>query len=145
MNRVYFPTLDRGTLSWGNKSTSSATNAWGSSSVSPNTDSASGSPSHLCGRPSSAGGGTRPSTAGSDRSHEPHANAWGPSSRPLSASGPVTLSHASLTSLRPHSAETKSSSSQLSRFAETSENPVAWNSAVTTEKVVSCLKLAYLS
>ncbi|XP_004138275.1 protein MODIFIER OF SNC1 1 isoform X1 [Cucumis sativus] len=127
--------VPKGTLSWGNKSTSSATNAWGSSSVSPNTDSASGSPSHLCGRPSSAGGGTRPSTAGSDRSHEPHANAWGPSSRPSSASGPVTLNHASLTSLRPHSAETKSSSSQLSRFAETSENPVAWNSAVTTEKV----------
>ncbi|XP_038879633.1 protein MODIFIER OF SNC1 1 [Benincasa hispida] len=128
--------VPKGTLSWGNKSTSSATNAWGSSSVSPNTDSASGSPSHLCGRPSSAGGGTRPSTAGSDRSHEPHANAWGPSSRPSSASGPVTLSgHASLTSLRPHSAETKSSSSQLSRFAETSENPGAWNSALTTEKV----------
>ncbi|XP_023515590.1 protein MODIFIER OF SNC1 1-like [Cucurbita pepo subsp. pepo] len=127
--------VPKGTLSWGNKSTSSATNAWGSSSGSPNTDSASGSPSHLCGRPSSAGGGTRPSTAGSDRSHEPHANAWGPSSRPSSASGPVTLSHASLASLRPHSAETKSSSSQLSRFAETSENPVAWNSAVTIEKV----------
>lgn len=145
MDCVYFSTLDRGTLSWGNKSTSSATNAWGSASVSPNTDSASGSPSHFCGRPSSAGGGTRPSTAGSDRSHEPHANAWGPSSRPSSASGPVTLSHASLTSLRPHSAETKSSSSQLSRFAETSENPVAWNSAVTTEKVVSGLQPVYLS
>ncbi|XP_022928430.1 protein MODIFIER OF SNC1 1-like [Cucurbita moschata] len=127
--------VPKGTLSWGNKSTSSATNAWGSSSVSPNTESASSSPSHICGRPSSAGGGTRPSTAGSDRSHEPHGNAWGPSSRPSSASGPVTLNHASLASLRPQSAETKSSSSQLSRFAETSENPVAWNSAVTTEKV----------
>lgn len=131
------PTVEivpKGTLSWGNRS--SASNAWGSSTISPSTDGGSGSPSHLSGRPSSGGSGTRPSTAGSDRASESTASAWGPSSRPSSASGPLTSNQSSLASLRPRSAETRPGSSQLSRFAEPlSENPVAWGAAGTAEKL----------
>lgn len=123
----------RGTLSWGSRS-SSASNAWGSSSLSP-TDGGAGSPSHLSGRPSS-GSGTRPSTASSDRGHEPIANICGPNSRPSSASGALTTNQTSLTSLRPRSAETRPGSSQLSRFAEPSDHPVAWSAAGTAEKLV---------
>ncbi|PON59682.1 Protein MODIFIER OF SNC1 [Trema orientale] len=120
--------VPKGTLSWGSRSSS----AWGSSSLSPNTDG--GSPSHLSGRPSS-GSGTRPSTASSDRAHEPTANFSGPNSRPSSASGVLTSNQTSLVSLRPRSAETRPGSSQLSRFAEHSEHPVAWNAAGTAEKL----------
>ncbi|KAM7273415.1 hypothetical protein ACFE04_028079 [Oxalis oulophora] len=109
--------VPKGTLGWGSKSSSSSTNAWGSSTLSPNTDGGGGSPSHLSGRPSS-GGGTRPSTAGSDRSHEP--NAWGSNSRPSSASGALAINQTSATTLRPRSAETRPGSAQLSRFAEAS-------------------------
>ncbi|KAA8540798.1 hypothetical protein F0562_024283 [Nyssa sinensis] len=94
--------VPKGTLSWGSRSSSSASNAWGSSTLSPT-----GSPGHLNGRPSSGGSGTRPSTAGSDRTHEPAVNAWGPNSRPSSASGALTSNQTSLTSSRPRSAETR--------------------------------------
>lgn len=124
----------RGTLSWGSKS-SSASNAWGTSSLSPNTDGGTTSPSYLSGHISS-GSGTRPSTAGSDKSHEPTANAWGPNSRPSSASGVLTSNQTSLASLRPRSAEPRPGSSQLSRFAEHSEHPVAWSAPGTAEKLV---------
>ncbi|KAB1200926.1 Protein MODIFIER OF SNC1 1 [Morella rubra] len=128
--------VPKGTHSWGSRSSSSTSNAWGSSALSPRTDGGSGSPSHLSGRPSSGGSGTRPSTAGSDRAHEPNANAWGPNSRPSSASGALTSNQTSLTSLRPRSAETRPGSSQLSRFAEPlSENPGAWGAAGTPEKL----------
>ncbi|GAV58319.1 hypothetical protein CFOL_v3_01853, partial [Cephalotus follicularis] len=124
--------VPKGTLSWGSRSSSSATNAWGSSTQSPNADGGSNSPSYLSGRPSSGGSGTRPSTSGSDRAHE--LNAWGSNSRPSSASGARTSNQMSHTSLRPRSAETRPGSSQLSRFAEPlSENSVAWGGAVTTE------------
>ncbi|XP_028778299.1 protein MODIFIER OF SNC1 1 isoform X2 [Neltuma alba] len=127
--------VPKGTLSWGTKS-SSAPNAWGSSSLSPNTDGDSSSPSRLSARPSSGGSGTRPSTAGSDRALEPTASAWGPNSRPSSASGSLTSNQASLTSLRPRSAETRPGSSQLSRFAETlNKNPTAWSDARTADKL----------
>ncbi|CAK7325063.1 unnamed protein product [Dovyalis caffra] len=130
------PKLDRGTHSWGTRSSSSTPNAWGSSALSPNTDGGSGSPSHLSGRPSSGGSGTRPSTASSDRTHEPIANAWGSNSRPSSASGALTSNQTSLTSLRPRSAETRPGSSQLSRFAEPlSDNSVAWGATGTAEKL----------
>ncbi|XP_054820579.1 protein MODIFIER OF SNC1 1 isoform X2 [Prosopis cineraria] len=120
---------------WGSKS-SSASNAWGSSSLSPNTDGGSSSPSHLSARPSSGGSGTRPSTAGSDRALEPNSNAWGSNSRPSSASGSLTTNQASLPSLRPRSAETRPGSSQLSRFAESlTENPVAWSSSRAADKL----------
>ncbi|GAA0138873.1 hypothetical protein LIER_00533 [Lithospermum erythrorhizon] len=102
--------VPKGTLGWGNHSSSSATNAWGSSSA----DSKAYSP----GRPSSGGSGTRPSTAGSDRVNETSGSAWGPNSRPSSASGISSSNQSSLTSLRPHSAEPRPASSQLSRFAE---------------------------
>ncbi|OMO67543.1 hypothetical protein COLO4_30100 [Corchorus olitorius] len=126
--------VPKGTLSWGSKSSSSS-NAWGSSTLSPNTDGGSGSPSHLSARPSSGGSGTRPSTAGSDRAHEP-ANAWGSNSRPSSASGALASSQSSLASLRPRSAETRPGSSQLSRFAETiPENSGAWGASGTAEKL----------
>ncbi|KAF5732165.1 Modifier of snc1 putative isoform 1 [Tripterygium wilfordii] len=130
--------VPKGTLSWGSKSSSSATNAWGSSTLSPRTDGGSGSPSHLSTRPSSGGSATRPSTAGSDRAHEANSNTWGSNSRPSSASGALTLTsnQSSLTSLRPHSAETRPGSSQLSRFAEPpSENPGAWGATGTAEKL----------
>ncbi|KAJ7956209.1 Protein MODIFIER OF SNC1 1 [Quillaja saponaria] len=128
--------VPKGTLSWGSRVSSSAPNAWGSSALSPTTDGGTGSPSHLSSRPSSGGSNTRPSTAGSDRAHEPTANAWGPSSRPSSASGALTSSQSSVTSLRPRSAETRPGSSQLSRFAEPlTESSVAWNAPGTSEKL----------
>ncbi|KAJ0047739.1 hypothetical protein Pint_15492 [Pistacia integerrima] len=128
--------VPKGTLSWGSRSSSSASNAWGSSTLSPNADGGTGSPSHLSGRPSSGGSGTRPSTSGSDRAHESIASAWGSNSRPSSASGVLTSNQTSLASLRPRSAETRPGSSQLSRFAEPlSDNSVAWGSAATAEKL----------
>ncbi|XWS37510.1 hypothetical protein CRYUN_Cryun19dG0049000 [Craigia yunnanensis] len=124
--------VPKGTLSWGSKSSSSS-NAWGSSTLSP--DGGSSSPSHISARPSSGGSGTRPSTAGSDRAHEP-ANAWGSNSRPSSASGTLASNQTSLASLRPRSAETRPGSSQLSRFAEAvPENSGAWSVAGTAEKL----------
>ncbi|XP_024170272.1 protein MODIFIER OF SNC1 1 isoform X1 [Rosa chinensis] len=125
--------VPKGTLSWGSRS-SSASNAWGTSSLSPNTDGGTTSPSYLSGHISS-GSGTRPSTAGSEKSHEPAASAWGPNSRPSSASGVLTSNQTSLASLRPRSAEPRPGSSQLSRFAEHSEHPVAWNAPGTAEKL----------
>lgn len=128
--------VPKGTHSWGSRSSSSTSNAWGSSSLSPNTDSGTGSPSHLSGRPSSGGSGTRPSTAGSDRAHEPITNAWGSNSRPSSSSGALTSNQTSHITLRPRSAETRPGSSQLSRFAEPlSDNLVAWGAPGTTEKL----------
>ncbi|ESW27443.1 hypothetical protein PHAVU_003G202300 [Phaseolus vulgaris] len=128
--------VPKGTLSWGSRSSSSTSNAWGSSSLSPNTDGGASSPSHLSGRPSSGGSGTRPSTAGSDRVLEPTSNSWGSNSRPSSASGVLSKNQSSLTSLRPRSAETRPGSSQLSRFAEPlTESSGAWNAARTTEKL----------
>lgn len=109
--------VPKGSIGWGSRPSSSASNPWGSTTQSPNADGNASSPSQLSGRPSSAGSGSRPSTAGSDRTYERTANAWGPSSRPSSASG-VLASNQTSTSLRPHSAETRPSSSQLSRFAE---------------------------
>ncbi|XP_039031240.1 protein MODIFIER OF SNC1 1-like isoform X2 [Hibiscus syriacus] len=108
--------VPKGTLSWGSKSSASS-NAWGSSTLSPNTDGGSSSPSHLNGRPSSGGSGTRPSTASSDRAPE-STNARGSDSRPSSSSGPLASNQTSNASLRPRSAETRPGSSQLSRFAE---------------------------
>ncbi|XP_022766737.1 protein MODIFIER OF SNC1 1-like isoform X2 [Durio zibethinus] len=126
--------VPKGTLSWGSKSSSSS-NAWGSSTLSPNTDGCSSSPSHLCARPSSGGSGTRPSTAGSDKAHEP-SNAWGSNSSPSSASGALASNQTSLASLHPHSAETRPGSSLLSRFAEAvPENSGAWSAARMTEKL----------
>ncbi|XP_020212091.1 protein MODIFIER OF SNC1 1 isoform X2 [Cajanus cajan] len=128
--------VPKGTLSWGSRSSTSTSNAWGSSSLSPNTDGGTSSPSHLSARPSSGGSGTRPSTAGSDRVLEPTANSWGSNSRPSSASGILSSNQSSLSSMRPRSAETRPGSSQLSRFAEPlTENSGAWNAARTTEKL----------
>ncbi|KAK8309696.1 hypothetical protein V6Z12_D02G140600 [Gossypium hirsutum] len=102
--------VPKGTLSWGSKSSSSS-NAWGSSTLSPNTDGGGSSPSHLSARPSSGGSGTRPSTA-------------------------VASNQTSLASLRPRSAETRPGSSQLSRFAEAvPEYSGAWNGSGTAEKL----------
>ncbi|OIW00320.1 hypothetical protein TanjilG_27571 [Lupinus angustifolius] len=127
--------VPKGTLSWGGRSSSSASNPWGTS-LSPNTDGGTSSPSHLSTRPSSGESGTRPSTAGSDRAFDTTSNAWGSNSRPSSASGTLISNQTSLTSLRPRSAETRPGSSQLSRFAEPLiENSGAWSSARTTEKL----------
>lgn len=139
-----FLILIRGTLGWGSKSSSSASNAWGSS-VSPNANVGPSSPSHLSTRPSSGGSGTRPSTSGSDRASELTTGAWGSSSRPSSASGPSASNQTSQTSLRPRSAETRPGSSQLSRFAEHgAENSVAWNAARTTETLVGFCSYLWL-
>ncbi|CAL5203309.1 unnamed protein product [Lathyrus oleraceus] len=127
--------VPKGSLSWGNKSPSSALNAW-SSSLSPNTSCGTSSPSQLRSRPSSGGSGTRPSTSGSDRASELTTRAWGSNSRPSSSSGVPTSSQTSQTSLRPRSAETRPGSSELSRFAEhTTENSLTWDVARTTEKL----------
>ncbi|XP_052176537.1 protein MODIFIER OF SNC1 1 isoform X2 [Diospyros lotus] len=131
--------VPKGTLSWGSQSSSSTTNAWGNSTLLTKTDGGASSPSHLSGRPSS-GSGTRPSTAGSDKTHET-TNAWSQNSRPSSASGALTSNQTALTSLRPRSAETRPGSSQLSRFAGTaSDNSAAWGPGNVSEKlgVASC-------
>ncbi|KAL9243134.1 hypothetical protein vseg_017060 [Gypsophila vaccaria] len=109
--------VPKGTLSWGSRPSSSSSNAWATSALSPSTDGGSSSPIHLAGRPMS-GGGSRPSTAGSEKGHDSNVNTWGPNSRPSSASGASGSNHSSLTSLRPHSADTRPGSSHLSRFAE---------------------------
>ncbi|CAK9138589.1 unnamed protein product [Ilex paraguariensis] len=127
--------VPKGTLSWGSRFSSSASNAWGSSTQCPSPDGGTGSPSHLSGCPSSGGSGTRPSTAGSDRMQEASVSAWGPNSRPSSASGLVTSNQTSLTSLRPRSAETRPGSSQLSRFAELSSDKSAWVPTAAVEKL----------
>ncbi|XP_059643869.1 protein MODIFIER OF SNC1 1-like [Cornus florida] len=128
--------VPKGTLSWGSRSSSSASNAWCSSALSPNADGSAGSPRNLSGRPSSSEGSTRPSSAGSNRMHEPTLSAWGPHSRPSSASGALTSNQTSLMSSRPRSAETRPGSSQLSRFAGlSSDNSVPCGRPGTTEKL----------
>ncbi|XP_042502436.1 protein MODIFIER OF SNC1 1-like isoform X2 [Macadamia integrifolia] len=129
--------VPKGTLSWGNCSSSSAPNTLGSLALSPrSSDGVAGSPSWFNGRPSSGGNSTRPSTAGSDRSHEPAPNAWGPNSRPSSSSGALASNQTSMATTRPRSAETRPGSGQLSRFAEpSSENSVAWGAMGTAEKL----------
>ncbi|KAI3761373.1 hypothetical protein L1987_51787 [Smallanthus sonchifolius] len=127
--------VPKGSLSWGSRSSSSTSNPWGSSTVSPNADGITVSPHHPSGRPSSGGGLSRPSTAGSDR-HEPSASTWGPNSRPSSASGVLTSNQSSVTSSRPLSAETRPGSSHLSRFAEpVYDNSVAWGPNNTADKL----------
>ncbi|CAI9767343.1 unnamed protein product [Fraxinus pennsylvanica] len=134
--------VPKGTLSWGSRSSSSVSNPWGTSTMSPNADGGTCSPSHLSGRPSSGGSGTRPSTAGSDKTHEPTDSAWSSNSRPSSASGVLSSNHTSVTSLRPRSAETRPNSSHLSRFAEpVSDSSVAWGPSSTAERSgVKCSK-----
>ncbi|KAL8256930.1 hypothetical protein R6Q59_028971 [Mikania micrantha] len=127
--------VPKGSLSWGSRSSSSTSNPWGSSAVSPNADGSIVSPHHPSGRPSSGGGLSRPSTAGSDR-HDPSATPWGPNSRPSSASGVLTSNQSSLTSSRPLSAETRPGSSHLSRFAEpVYDHSVAWGPNGTADKL----------
>ncbi|GFP79899.1 protein modifier of snc1 1 [Phtheirospermum japonicum] len=128
--------VPKGTLSWGSRPSSSGSNPWVSSSPSPNTEGGNVSPSHLSGRPSSGGSGTRPSTAGSERTHEPVANSWGSNSRPSSASGTLSSNQTSSTSLRPRSAENRPNSSQLSRFADpVSKSSAAWGPSGTAERL----------
>ncbi|KAL5700358.1 hypothetical protein ACHQM5_025813 [Ranunculus cassubicifolius] len=127
--------VPKGTLNWGARATSSQ-NPWASPAQSPPNIGGIDSANHLNGRPSSSGSGTRPSTAGSDRSHEPVPNVWGPSSRPSSASGVLTSNQTSAATARPRSAEPRPASSQLSRFAEPiSENSVTWGASGTMEKL----------
>ncbi|XP_020268057.1 protein MODIFIER OF SNC1 1-like [Asparagus officinalis] len=119
--------VPKGTLTWGSRPSLAAPNAWGTSGIlSPRTDGSAGSPSHC----PSSGGGTRPSTAGSDKSLESVSNAWGPNSRPSSASGILTSSQVSAAATRPRSAETRPGSSQLSRFADNlADNTASWVAA----------------
>lgn len=128
---IYF----RGTLSWGSKS---SLNAWGTSSLSPRTESGPGSPSHLSNRPSSGGSVTRPSTADSNKAHDSSSSvAWDSNSRPSSASGVFPSNQPSVALQRPHSADTRPGSSQLSRFAEpVSETSATWGQHVAPEKLV---------
>ncbi|KAL1810346.1 hypothetical protein ACET3Z_027336 [Daucus carota] len=128
--------VPKGSLSWGSRPSSSASNPWGSSGQSPGGDCSNGSPSHAGGRPSSGGSATRPSTAGSDRMQEPVPSVWGSNSRPSSASGVLTSNQTSLTSLRPQSAETRPGSSQLSRFAENiPDSSAAWGRTGNADKL----------
>ncbi|XP_074570997.1 protein MODIFIER OF SNC1 1-like isoform X2 [Curcuma longa] len=141
--------VPKGTLTWGSRPCSATSNVWGSSTLlSPKTDGSTGSPCHNSGRPSSGGSGTRPSTAGSDRSQD-SSNAWGSNSHPSTASGllpsnqaPVLASRPRsaetrpIIAARPRSAETRPGSSQLSRFAENVADPaVAWGSPKTADKL----------
>ncbi|XP_019088279.1 PREDICTED: protein MODIFIER OF SNC1 1 isoform X5 [Camelina sativa] len=126
--------VPKGTLSWGSKS---SLNAWGTSSLSPRTESGPGSPSHLSNRPSSGGSVTRPSTADSNKAHDSSSSvAWDSNSRPSSASGVYPSNQASVALQRPHSADTRPGSSQLSRFAEhVSETSETWGQHVPGEKL----------
>ncbi|KAK9054537.1 hypothetical protein SSX86_025615 [Deinandra increscens subsp. villosa] len=127
--------VPKGSSSWGTRSSSSTSNPWGSSAVSPNADGTTVSPHHSSGRPSSGGGLSRPSTAGSDR-HEPSVTTRLPNSRPSSASGVLTSNQSSLTPSRPLSAETRPGSSHLSRFAEpVHDNSAAWAPNGTADKL----------
>ncbi|XP_017217601.1 protein MODIFIER OF SNC1 1-like [Daucus carota subsp. sativus] len=129
--------VPKGSLSWGSRPSSSASNPWGSSLQSPSGDCSNGSPSHAGGRPSSGGSATRPSTAGSDKMQEPVPSAWGSNSRPSSASGALASNQTSLTSLRPRSAETRPGSSQLSRFSENiPDSSAAWGRTGNADKLV---------
>ncbi|XP_047047095.1 protein MODIFIER OF SNC1 1 [Lolium rigidum] len=108
--------VPKGTHTWGSKPGPTTPNAWNSSSLlSPKKDGSIGAPSQFNGRPSS-GGGSRPSTAGSESLDSP--NAWGPNSRPSSSSGTLPSQHLPVVTNRPRSAETRPGSSQLSRFAD---------------------------
>ncbi|XP_057786820.1 protein MODIFIER OF SNC1 1 [Salvia miltiorrhiza] len=128
--------VPKGTVSWGSRSSSSGSSPWTSSSLSPNADGGTVSPSHLSGRPSSGGSGTRPSTSGSDRTHDHAPNAWSANSRPSSASGTLSSNQTTSSSLRPRSAENRPNSSQLSRFAESvSKTSAPWGSNVTAERL----------
>ncbi|KAJ1265895.1 hypothetical protein BS78_08G108600 [Paspalum vaginatum] len=115
--------VPKGTLTWGSKAPSTTPNAWGSSSIlSTKNDGSATSSNHFNGRPSS-GGGSRPSTAGSESIGSP--NAWGPNSRPSSASGTFPSPHLPMATNRPRSAETRpGSSQQLSRFADNASDNV---------------------
>ncbi|CAD5328950.1 unnamed protein product [Arabidopsis thaliana] len=126
--------VPKGTLSWGSKS---SLNAWGTSSLSPRTESGPGSPSHLSNRPSSGGSVTRPSTADSNKAHDSSSSvAWDSNSRPSSASGVFPSNQPSVALQRPHSADTRPGSSQLSRFAEpVSETSATWGQHVAPEKL----------
>ncbi|XP_042060770.1 protein MODIFIER OF SNC1 1-like isoform X2 [Salvia splendens] len=127
--------VPKGTVSWGSRSSSAGSGPWNSSLLSPNADGGTVSPSHLIGRPSSGGSGTRPSSSGSDRTHDHVPNAWSANSRPSSASGTLSSNQTS-SSLRPRSAENQPNSSQLSRFAEpVSKSSVAWGSSGTAERL----------
>ncbi|XP_022896180.1 protein MODIFIER OF SNC1 1-like isoform X2 [Olea europaea var. sylvestris] len=117
------------------RSSSSVSNPWGTSTMSPNADGCTSSPSYLSGRPSSGGSGNRPSTSGSDRTHEPTDSAWSSNSRPSSASGVLSSNHTSATLLRPRSADTRPNNSHLSRFTEpASESLLAWGPSSTAER-----------
>ncbi|CAM0949603.1 unnamed protein product [Alopecurus aequalis] len=108
--------VPKGTHTWGSKPGPTTPNAWNSSSLlSPKKEGSVGATSQFNGRPSS-GGGSRPSTAGSESLDSP--NAWGPNSRPSSASGTLPSQHLPVVTNRPRSAETRPGSSQLSRFAD---------------------------
>lgn len=110
--------VPKGTHTWGTKPGPTTPNAWSTTSLlSPKKDGNSSAPSQFNGRPSS-GGGSRPSTAGSESLDSP--NAWGPNSRPSSASGTLPSSHLPVVTNRPRSADTRPGSSQLSRFADNS-------------------------
>lgn len=130
--------VPKGAHTWGSRPMLASSSAWGSSTLSsPRADGSLGSSTHANGRPLSGGSGTRPSTGSSERSSEPSAMSWGPSSRPSSASGIVPTSHVLVASNRPRSAETRPNSSQLSRFAEGSADSISWGAAGTSEKVAA--------
>lgn len=144
-NRGLDPNVEivpKGTLGWRTgRSPPTSGSAWGSATFSsspPASAGAWGRSSVSTARPSSGGSGTRPSTAGSDQSHEPVTpNAWGSaSSRPLSASGAVGLAHSQFTVNRPCSAESRTCSSQLSRFADSSvESGGPWGGSGIAHKL----------
>lgn len=145
-NRGLDPNVEivpKGTLSWRTtgRSPPASGSAWGSATFSSSPPASAGAWGRLnvsTARPSSGGSGTRPSTAGSDQSHEAVTpNAWGStSSRPSSASGALGLAHSQLTVTRPCSAESRTCSSQLSRFADSSvESGGPWGGSGLAHKL----------
>eukprot|EP00252_Welwitschia_mirabilis_P006696 TRINITY_DN17590_c0_g1_i1.p1 TRINITY_DN17590_c0_g1~~TRINITY_DN17590_c0_g1_i1.p1 ORF type:complete len:1804 (+),score=395.43 TRINITY_DN17590_c0_g1_i1:250-5661(+) len=143
-NRGLDPNVEivpKGTLSWGNAGRSPPTsgNAWGTSLTSAHTTAGPWNRNNApTARPSSGGSGTRPSTAGSDQSHEPPTpSAWGFTlSRPSSASGALGQSRSHSTANRPCSAEARPGSSQRSRFAESTADPgIVWGSSGGSQKL----------
>ncbi|XP_059074374.1 protein MODIFIER OF SNC1 1 isoform X2 [Cryptomeria japonica] len=145
-NRGLDPNVEivpKGTVSWGTgHSPPTTVNAWGAASFSsspPANAGVGGNRSNVStARPSSGGSGTRPSTAGSDHSHEPATpNAWSYGlSRPSSASGALGMGHSQSTLTRPCSAESRPGSSHLSRFADSSiESNVPWGGSGTSQKL----------
>ncbi|XP_078428589.1 modifier of snc1 [Wolffia australiana] len=122
--------VPKGTLTWGSRPALATPNVWGSSSISsPNTDGDGSSPSF-----------SRPSTATSDKSHQTGSAAWGPNSRPSSASGVLPTDQILVAASRPRSAETRHTGAQRFHPGESAPESSAWAPSRIPERLAFASK-----